>query len=358
MHSIQVELGPASYHVHVGPGARARLAALLAERTRAGRVAVVTDETVAALHLPTLRAALPAAPTTLVVPPGEQSKSLWVARELYDALAAARIEREDALIALGGGVVGDLAGFVAATWLRGIPFVQAPTTLEAAVDAAVGGKTGLNHPAGKNLIGAFHQPVGVVIDTDFLETLPRRDFIAGLAESVKHALIRDAAFFEWHERNAGALAARQADTVAALIARNCEIKAEVVRQDERERGLRAVLNFGHTVGHALEHLLGYELRHGECVSLGIIAANTLAVARGLLDGALAARGAALLAELGLPTRLPRAVDAAEVVNVCRSDKKVRGGAINFILLTGLGATVRVADVSDAEIAAAVAALQP
>ena len=311
----------------------------------------------AELHLGELRGRLGPSALILQVEPGEQSKTLANAGRLYDELAAARIERDDLFVTFGGGVVGDLGGFVAATWLRGIPFVQIPTTLEAAVDASVGGKTGVNHPAGKNLIGAFHQPSAVIIDTDFLSTLPARDFAAGLGESVKHAVISGEEFLAWHERHAAEILARDADVLSELIARNCAVKADIVSRDEREAGLRAVLNYGHTVGHALEHFLDYELRHGECVGLGMIAANELSCRRGLLAVPVAERIRELLSCLGLPGHVPRRLDPKQVVAVCRMDKKARCGAVNFMLARGPGQIERVSDVADAEIVAALAAIE-
>jgi 3-dehydroquinate synthase len=292
------------------------------------------------------------------VPPGEASKSLDLARRLYDELARQRVERRDIILTFGGGVVGDLGGFVAATWLRGIRFLQIPTTLEAAIDASVGGKTAINHPAGKNLIGAFHQPIGVVVDTDFLATLPQRDFVAGLGESVKHAAISPGDFLDWHEARVEDILARAPGALTELIARNCTIKAAIVSRDEREADLRAILNYGHTIGHALEHHFGYELRHGECVALGMLVANEINCQRGGLDRAVADRIAALIARLSLPTRLPRRVDPAEIARLCQADKKMQGGAVRFVLLAGLGSTVRAANVTDAEIEQALAAIQP
>ncbi len=358
MRTVQVELGPRGYPIHIGPGARRQLGTLVTQRPHARPAALIAGERVAELHLDTLLPELGPTPLVLRVPPGEASKSLQTASRLYDALADAHIERRDLIVTFGGGVVGDLGGFVAATWLRGIDFVQVPTTLEAAVDASVGGKTGVNHRAGKNLIGAFHQPRAVVIDIDFLGTLPQRDFVAGLGESVKHAVIRDPGFLEWHEAHAAAVLAREPDVLVELIARNCQIKADVVGRDEREQGLRAILNYGHTLGHAFEHLLGYELRHGECVALGMVAVNEIAGARHQLDRQVADRITALLARLGLPTRLPRPVDTRAVAATCRMDKKVAAGAVNFVLVPTPGQTVRVADVTDDEIAAAVETLQP
>jgi 3-dehydroquinate synthase len=233
-----------------------------------------------------------------------------------------------------------------------------PTTLLAAIDASIGGKTGVNHSAGKNLIGAFHQPEAVLVDLDFLETLPPREYVAGLAESVKHAVIRDAALLEWHEQHVDQIAARRPEVQEELITRSCEIKAEIVARDEREHDLRMILNHGHTIGHALEHLLNYELRHGECVALGMLAENELARARGILAAKTAERIAALIERLGLPTRLPRALDADEVADTCRLDKKVRGGVVHFVLLKGLREPERVRDISAKEIAEALRVVQP
>ena len=325
---------------------------LLECNATAGQVVVIADQTVANLHFGKLAACLPPDPLVLTFPPGEASKSLEQARDLYDRLASARVERSAIIVTFGGGVAGDLGGFVAATWLRGVRFVQVPTTLLAAVDASVGGKTAVNLPAGKNLVGVFHQPMGVIVDTDFLETLTKEEFASGLAESVKQATVRDPQFFAWHEAHAAGLRNRDASTVSELIARNCEIKAGIVAQDEREAGLRAILNYGHTIGHAVEHLLGYELRHGECVALGMLVENELACARGLLPRTDADRVRNLLEQLGLPTRLPQALDAGEVAALCRVDKKVVGGAVGFVLIRGIGEPVRVADVAPSEIAAA------
>jgi len=355
---VPVPIPGREYHVHIGEGASADLQPLL-DGLGVARCVLLSDETVASLHLRTLNAALARSPVELIIPRGERSKSLGVLAGLYDELARHRVERGDVLLTFGGGVVGDVGGFLAATWLRGIRFLQIPTTLEAAVDASVGGKTGINHAAGKNLIGAFHQPSAVVIDTQYLRTLPRRDYVAGLAESVKHAVIRDSAFFAWHEHHAQAVRSGDtSDVVVELIGRNVAIKADVVARDEREQGLRAILNYGHTLGHAIEHELDYELRHGECVALGMIAAGEVARRRGLLAGDAAARIARLLAELGLPTHLPRPLRADDLISACRLDKKVRAGHINFMLLSDIGQVTRVEDVTDAELSAAVSVLQP
>jgi len=322
------------------------------------QLVVIADQTVADLHLDRLIEGLNPEPLVLTFPPGEASKCLETASALYDALARSRIERGAVIVAFGGGVAGDLAGFVAATWLRGVRCIQVPTTVLAAVDASVGGKTGVNLPDGKNLVGVFHQPVAVVVDTGFLETLSERDFCAGLAESVKHAAIRDAAFFAWHEAHVEAIKGRGPGAVAELVARNCEIKADVVAQDEREAGLRAILNYGHTIGHAIEHQLGYALRHGECVGLGMVAENALAQGRGTLQPGEAERIRDLVEALGLPTRLPALIAAEDVIAACRLDKKVRGGAIRAVLVRKIGEPEQVAGVGEEEIAGALPVIQP
>ncbi|MFN0136517.1 MAG: 3-dehydroquinate synthase [Phycisphaerae bacterium] len=356
MRIVNVQLAQHAYPIYVGSGARAQLGGLIQEQAGAKRVVVIADEHVAGLHWKDLQTSIPGSPTLITFTPGENAKSLATASQLYDRLAEEHVERRDLIVALGGGVTGDLAGFVAATWLRGLRLLQVPTTLEAAIDASVGGKTALNHRSAKNLIGVFHQPVGVIIDTDLLGSLPRRDFVAGLSESIKHAAIRDAAFMAWHEHSIDKIAERDPATLMELISRNCEIKADVVCRDEREYNLRAILNYGHTVGHGIEHVLGYELRHGECVALGVLAENSIAVKRGMLAPADADRIAALIARVGLPTRLPRAIGRAELLAAAHLDKKVQGGAVHLILLRGLGRPERVADITDDEIASSLEAI--
>jgi len=349
---VNVPIPERTYPIIIGSGARLQLRQSIEKFGAAVQIVVIADEHVAELHLSTLLESLPTPAVVVLVPPGEQSKSLSSVERLYGELADARISRGDLILAFGGGVIGDLAGFVAATWMRGANFLQLPTTLLAAIDASCGGKTGVNHAAGKNLIGAFHQPAAVIADTDFLVTLSERDYRAGLAESVKHAAIRDAAFLAWHEEHSDRLAARDEEIIAELIARNCEIKAEIVSVDERESGIRMILNHGHTMGHAFEHLLEYELRHGECVALGMIVENELALARELLNAAEAERVARLLARLGLPVKLPRGLGVDRVVEVVRMDKKARDGKVNFVLLRAPGSPLRVDDVSAGEIATA------
>lgn len=358
MRTVTVSIPERSYPVLIGAGARHRLAGLIGQLRGVERVAVVADQHVAELHLQRLLDGMRIKPAVLLFPPGEQSKSLTQLARLYGELAQARVARGDLILTFGGGVAGDLGGLAAATWMRGVRFVQVPTSLEAAVDASVGGKTSVDHPAGKNLIGAFHQPSAVVVDTDFLETLPQRDYVAGLAESVKHAVVRAPAFFEWHEAQVQRVVARDPEALEELIARNCQIKAEVVARDEREEHLRAILNHGHTLGHAFEHLLGYELRHGECVGLGMLAENELARARGMLAEQTARRIAGLIERLGLPTRLPRRLESEAVAHVCELDKKVRGEAVNFVLARALGEPQRVSNITAEELRAALRPVQP
>lgn len=331
------------YPIWVGDGALDALGSRVSNAVGPARVVVVTDDHVGPLYGERVLRSLVdagAEPELISVPAGDASKSLAQAGRLYDRLAARHHGRDEPIVALGGGVVGDLAGFVAATWHRGVPWIQCPTTLEAAIDASIGGKTAVNHPAGKNLIGAFHRPILVCIDVGCLRTLSARDYTAALAESVKHAVIRDPAFLDWHEANGEAIVARDPAVLEELIARNCRNKAEVVIADEREtesEGVgRAALNFGHTIGHAIEAQFEYELRHGEAVALGIVAALDVAVAHVGLAEADRARVESLLVTLGLPVRAPRPIDAADAINRLSADKKVRGRRIRFVLPTRIG----------------------
>jgi len=356
MKTVTVDITDRYYRVTIGAGARQSLPSTLNNLPGITRVAIVADQLVADLHLDRVTECLDVPAAVITFPSGESSKSLDRLDAIYSEFANAHLGRDDLVITLGGGVAGDLGGFAAATWMRGMRFVQLPTTLLAAIDASIGGKTGVNHAAGKNLIGAFHQPSAVIVDTGFLATLDRRDFIAGLGESIKHAVIRDAAFFDWHESHVEAILSRDPETLDELIARNCQIKAEVVASDEREADLRMILNYGHTIGHAIEHLLQYELRHGECVALGMLVANEIAARRGLLPPETANRITRLIKRCGLPVRLPRPLAPGEVAAACRLDKKVRSGALNFVLVHALGAAQRHADVSDDEITAALAVI--
>jgi 3-dehydroquinate synthase len=356
---VRVDVQPRGYNVFISDGGLTGLGAKLREVSKARLTAVITDENVKPLHAEMALASLRNAnfePILLTVPAGEGSKSLARLSELYDALADARIDRWSPLVALGGGVVGDLTGFLASTWVRGVPFVQCPTTLEADVDASVGGKTGINHRSGKNMIGAFYQPLFVLIDTRTLATLSERDFRAGLAESVKHAVIRDAAFFEWHEHNADGVLAQTPAALIELVERNVRIKAEVVSADERETtGLRALLNFGHTVGHAIETTTARRRdpwRHGECVAIGMVAACEISVLAGRLTRDTAERVVRLLERLHLPTRAPFTGQHAELIDLMQSDKKSAHGKVRFVLADGIGRAGLYDDVQPAWIEAA------
>ncbi|QYF94770.1 bifunctional shikimate kinase/3-dehydroquinate synthase AroKB [Massilia sp. PAMC28688] len=335
---LNVDLGERSYPIAIGRGILADGAQLL-QHVGGSRAAIVTNTTVAPLYLERVAAPLREAGRAVVevvLPDGEEHKNWSSLMQIFDALLANKCDRKTTLVALGGGVVGDLTGFAAASYMRGVPFVQIPTTLLSQVDSSVGGKTGLNHPLGKNMIGAFYQPRAVLADTDTLATLPARELSAGLAEVIKHGAIIDAAFFEWIEQNIARLMARDPAALAHAIARSCEIKADVVRQDEREGGLRAILNFGHTFGHAIEAGMGYGAwLHGEAVGCGMVMAADLSQRAGLIDAASVARVKALVAAAGLPTAAPD-LGTARWLELMEVDKKNEGGAIKFILLKPLG----------------------
>jgi shikimate kinase/3-dehydroquinate synthase len=358
---LTVALPSASYDVVVGDGLLARAGALLAPVLPQKRAFVVTDETVAARHLPKLLASLAETgfeATPLIVPPGETSKRLDMFGHLTDRILEAGVERRSAVIALGGGVVGDLAGFVAATTLRGLPFVQVPTTLLAQVDSSVGGKTGINTRHGKNLLGAFHQPRMVIADTATLATLPARELRAGYAEIAKAGLIGDAAFFAWCEAHAGALLAGDTAVQAEAVLRACAFKAQVVGDDEREERPsdgRALLNLGHTFGQALEAELGFgTILHGEAVAIGIGLAFRLSARLGLCAAQDAERVVAHFATAGLPAELHhlnRRLSAARLIGHMRRDKKMRDKRLTFVLARGIGAAFTQGDVPVAEVEA-------
>jgi 3-dehydroquinate synthase len=345
--ALTVPLGDRSYPIHIGDGLLGD-AALLAAVLPARRVAVVTNDIVGPLYLPRLQATWAAAGATplleIVLPDGERHKTLPTVSRILDTLVANRFARDDLVVALGGGVVGDMAGFAAACYQRGIGFVQMPTTLLAQVDSSVGGKTGVNHPGGKNLIGAFHQPKAVIADTATLATLPPRELRAGLAEVVKHALICDAAFFSWLEANADALLALDPAALVHAVHRCCTIKAGVVSRDERETGERALLNLGHTFGHAIEQVTGFgPWLHGEAVGVGLAMAAGMSQRAGWLPAADAARLDALLARLGLRTEARGAVTPQAARAAMQLDKKVQGGRVRLILLKGIGQAFVTAD---------------
>ncbi len=335
---LQVDLGDRSYPITIGPGLLQN-PELLLPHIAGRKVAIVTNTTVAPLYLEQLAAPLRAAGKEVIeviLPDGEQYKTWESLMQVFDALLKHQCDRKTTLVALGGGVIGDMTGYAAASYMRGVPFVQVPTTLLSQVDSSVGGKTGINHPLGKNMIGAFYQPRAVLADTTTLGTLPARELSAGLAEVIKHGAIIDPEFFDWIEANMGQLVAREPQALAHAIKRSCEIKADVVRQDEREGGLRAILNFGHTFGHAIEAGLGYgQWLHGEAVGCGMVMAADLSHRLGYIDAASVARLRAVVASAGLPTRAPD-LGADRWLELMEVDKKNEGGAIKFILLQPLG----------------------
>ncbi len=338
---MPVNIPGAQYDVTVAPSLLNEAGAILRQLTPARRVGIVSDSRVGPLHLAGLAQSLSAAGYDVVthtVPAGEHFKTIEQVARAYDTFLNARIERSTPLLALGGGVVGDLTGFVAATLLRGVPFVQVPTSLLAMVDASVGGKTGVNHPVGKNLIGSFHQPLAVLIDPRVLSTLPPRELRGGLAECIKHDLIRDADGFARLERDIGRALDLDIDYLAGLVAHNVGIKARVVEADPFEKGERAHLNFGHTFGHAIETLSKYEYSHGESVALGMTAAAWLSAALGLITGPDRQRIVAAIAGAGLPTG-GVALGTNDIVESMAFDKKVRSGRVRFVLLNGIGRAI-------------------
>jgi 3-dehydroquinate synthase len=333
---LRIELGERGYPVVIGDGLLAD-AAVVSGHVGARDVLVVTNETVGPLYLPALTASLAEQRVrTLTLPDGERHKTLEVLGRVFDALVEARFNRDGVVVALGGGVVGDMAGFAAACYQRGVGFVQVPTTLLAQVDSAVGGKTGVNHPGGKNLIGAFHQPRAVLADLSTLRTLPVRELRAGLAEVIKYGLVDDPAFLDWIERHLDALLALDTTALRHAVRRSCEIKARIVAADEREHGQRALLNLCHTFGHAIENAAGYgEWLHGEAVAVGMLLAADVSRRLGWLDAGSVERLRELLRRTGLPTTAP-AVGANRARELMGMDKKVLQGRLRLVLLRRLG----------------------
>ena len=345
MRIVQVPLGRRSYRIQIGAGLLSRLGAECARLDLGRRCAVVTDANVGRHFAKAALRSLSHSgfdPVLITVPAGEKSKRLAIVERCYDQLAAHRLERSSFLVALGGGVVGDLAGFVAATYLRGIPFVQVPTTLLAQVDSSVGGKTGVNLKAGKNLVGSFYQPRLVLCDLDTLKTLPKREYISGLAEVIKYGIISDARLFARLERALPLLLRRQPATLADVVARCCQIKAEVVGQDETEGGLRAILNFGHTLGHAIENSSGYgKYLHGEAIAIGQVAAARLSQNLLGLSAAEVQRIEQLFVRAGLPVSLRlNSVRRKKLFAALKLDKKVSAGEVRFVLAKKIGGVVR------------------
>ncbi len=334
MKKISVKLGNRSYPILIGSGLIKRLTPHLLKAAPPSRSIGLTNLPVYRLY----KNRLPDMPW-IVLPDGERTKNLATVEKIYHRLVSLKADRQTTLVVVGGGVVGDIGGFVAATYLRGIPFVQVPTTLLAQVDSSVGGKTGVDLKSGKNLIGAFYQPRVVLIDTDFLKTLPDREYLCGLSEVVKYGIIQDERFFDFLEKNVSRLLEKDKSVLARVISRSCEIKAEVVSRDEREGGLRVILNYGHTLGHAIETLSGYRaIHHGEAVSCGMVFSARLSWKRGLCAKTTVDRIQTLLVRLGLPTDCPRYPrrDYARVMSV---DKKSRGGKIRFIAVRRIGQVI-------------------
>jgi 3-dehydroquinate synthase len=348
---VDVRLPGREYPILIGDGLLGD-PAVVGPAVAARDVLIVTNETVGPLYLRSAQAGLAGRRVqSLALPDGEPHKTLGTMTRIFDALVEARFNRDACIASLGGGVVGDMAGFAAACYQRGVDFVQLPTTLLAQVDASIGGKTGVNHPAGKNLIGAFHQPVAVIADTATLATLPQREFRSGLAEVVKHALIADTAFLDWLDASLDKLLAQEPDALVYAVRRSCEIKAQIVGADERERGRRAELNLGHTFGHAIETATRYSgWLHGEAVSVGMMMAVSLSQRQGWLAAADVGRVRDLLRRAGLPVSAP-GIGAGEALALMGMDKKVLGGRIRLVLLQGLGKAVVTADYGAAALAA-------
>ena len=342
LHSLTIALDERSYPIQIGIGLLSHVASFAGLPTATAAL-IVSNSTVAPLYAQALQGALRqhyAHVYLLVLPDGEAHKDWHTLNLIFDALLQNGCDRKTVLFALGGGVVGDMTGFAAASYMRGVPFVQVPTTLLAQVDSSVGGKTGINHPLGKNMVGAFYQPQRVLCDLDTLQTLPAREISAGLAEVIKYGPIADMAFLDWIEAHIAELVARDVHALAHAVRRSCEIKAQVVSQDEREGGLRAILNFGHTFGHAIEAGLGYgDWLHGEAVGCGMVMAAQLSQAMGLVDEAFVQRLTRLIAAAGLPVRGPvldAADNAGRYLALMRVDKKAQAGAIRFVLIDGPG----------------------
>jgi len=344
MHTVNVELGDRSYNIEIGTSLEktgGRLMGLGLGR----KMALITNPTVKKLYGQRVIDSLKAAGylvMSIEIPDGEQFKNLDWANAIYTALLTNFFDRTSALVALGGGVIGDLTGFAAATFMRGVPFVQVPTTLLAMVDSSVGGKTGVNHPMGKNMIGAFHQPKKVLMDLSVLASLPKEEFLSGMAEVIKYGVIRDAEFFEYLDTNREKILALDPDALEQVIQRSCEIKAGVVSRDEREGGLRAILNYGHTVGHALETAESYTIRHGHAVAIGMVIAARLAQKTGLCDASVPGRVEMLIRSYGLPTDptvLSRKPSARELMGIMQGDKKAEGGKVKFVLPKKIGEVI-------------------
>ena len=355
--SVRVNLAERSYDIEIGAGNLADAGRFLKERGKVSQAIIFTDTNVQELHAVKVAESLVGQSIDVAmvdVAAGEKSKAVEVAAKLWEGMLELGADRKTVVVAVGGGVIGDLAGFIAATFARGLRFLQIPTTLLAQVDSSVGGKVGINLSQAKNMVGAFLQPLGVLIDTATLDTLPKREYVSGLAEVLKYGVILDAEFFADLEANAANLVARDRPTLIRAIARSCRLKADVVERDEREEtGLRAVLNYGHTFAHAFEALAGYgELLHGEAVSIGMLCAARLAQRLGRVDAAFVARQKALTEVLGLPTKAPK-LDRQQILATMMHDKKVEHGKLRFILPTRMGHVELVGGIEPGDVVAAI-----
>jgi 3-dehydroquinate synthase len=344
MHIVKVHLGDRSYDIEIGSGLD-EAGSRLRELGLGKKIALITNPTVKRFYGQRIVDSFKRAGFIVMsidVPDGEQYKNLDWANSIYTALLINSFDRKSALVAFGGGVIGDLTGFAAATFMRGVPFIQVPTTLLAMVDSSVGGKTGVNHPMGKNMIGAFYQPKKVLMDLSVLDSLPKEELLSGMAEVIKYGVIWDSAFFEYLDNNRTKILSLEPDALLHVIRRSCEIKADVVSKDEREGGLRAILNFGHTIGHAIETAENYTIRHGYAVAIGMVYAARLAHQTGLCDASVPDRIEKLIAAYGLPINLAalgRKPPATELMSIIQIDKKAEGGKVKFVLPTKVGEVV-------------------
>jgi 3-dehydroquinate synthase len=337
MKTLKVELGARSYPIYIGQNLLEQ-AELISPYIKGEQVLIVTNETIAPLYLEKILPIFAKFKTeSVILPDGEIYKNLIVLNHIFDSLLSQHFDRQTTLVALGGGVVGDMTGFAAATYQRGVPFIQIPTTLLAQVDSSVGGKTGVNHALGKNMIGAFHQPQCVLIDTNTLQTLDNRQLSAGLAEVIKYGIINDLEFFEWLENHAEALLTRDTEALSYAISRSCEDKAAIVAADERESGQRALLNLGHTFGHAIETGMGYGVYlHGEAIAVGMCLAAQFSARLGWINQATVTRIIALIEKMGLPNQIPEGLTTEQMLALMQVDKKVIGGKLRLVLLQDIG----------------------
>ena len=359
MDTVRVNLGNNSYTIHIGQGILQDIGAYLSDMGLTKQALVISDDNVGALYGEVVLASLQKAgfgAQLVCVPPGEASKSLSTAEKLYNAVIEAHLDRHSPIVALGGGVIGDLAGFVAATYLRGVPFVQVPTSLLAQVDSSVGGKVAVDHALGKNLIGAFYQPRIVIVDSEVLDTLPEREISAGLAEVIKHGIITDSNFFDFLQENYMQILEKDPVNIEKIILRNCEIKASVVERDEREDNVRMNLNFGHTIGHGVEAEAEYAYRHGEAVSIGMVGAALISFYMGLCSKATVDAVENILTRFNLPTRV-RGIAVEALLAFLARDKKKIGNKINWVLLEKIGQVKICQDVPDKIVRQALADLE-